>query len=228
MKKGVKRPDLYRARIGICPVCSNSFRAIKDFKERKQKYCSKACWSKRSPPRKDKCLSCTTEYSTYEKGKKYCSKSCADISKIGTKVNIEVRKKMSASKKGYIPVNIFKSGKDHPFWNPIRTNQRERLTKEYKDWRLEVLKRDNYQCKICKIRSTKGNRIIFDVDHIKSFSRYPELRLVLSNGRTLCRPCHKKTDNWQSKERWINKDQSAILESTKQTFEEIANERVKA
>ena len=37
MKKGEKRPDLYRARIGICPICNNSFRAVKDFKERKQK-----------------------------------------------------------------------------------------------------------------------------------------------------------------------------------------------
>ena len=215
MKKGEKRPDLYRARIGICPICNNSFRTITDFKTRKQKYCSKACWSKRSPKSKINCLKCNKEIHTYERNKKYCSKICADTSRVGSITSIETRKKMSESKKGYVPVNIFKSGKDHPFWNPLRTNQRERLTQDYKCWRQLVLRRDKYTCQQCNIRSKKGNRVRFDVDHIKLFHKYPELRTDISNGRTLCRPCHLKTPTWGIKKK------SAILESTQQTFDEI-------
>ena len=48
MRKGEIRPDLYKARIGICLICGKEFRAVKDFKERKQKYCSKECWSIRA------------------------------------------------------------------------------------------------------------------------------------------------------------------------------------
>lgn len=48
MRKGEVRPDLQRARIGICLICGKEFRAVKDFKDHKQKYCSKECWSKRA------------------------------------------------------------------------------------------------------------------------------------------------------------------------------------
>jgi len=34
---------------------------------------------------------------------------------------------------------------------------------------------------------------------IKPFAYFPELRLVIANGRTLCIPCHKKTDTYLSK-----------------------------
>ena len=48
MRKGEVRPDLQKARIGICLVCGEEFRAVKDFKDHKQKYCSRECWSKRA------------------------------------------------------------------------------------------------------------------------------------------------------------------------------------
>ena len=46
MKKGSINPHLYKARIGNCRVCNKEFRATKDFKERKQVYCSKSCYQK--------------------------------------------------------------------------------------------------------------------------------------------------------------------------------------
>jgi len=47
-QRGIPKPYLWRARIGACIKCGKEFRAVKDFKNRKQKYCSKACWATRS------------------------------------------------------------------------------------------------------------------------------------------------------------------------------------
>lgn len=60
----------------------------------------------------------------------------------------------------------------------------------YYGWRKLVLARDNHQCVIC------GSIEQIQADHIKPFSRYPELRYELSNGRALCADCHKKTPTY--------------------------------
>lgn len=61
----------------------------------------------------------------------------------------------------------------------------------YRKWRKSVLDRDNFTCQMCGIKLK-----IMDVDHIKPFSLFPELRLSIENGRTLCHPCHMKTDTY--------------------------------
>lgn len=68
---------------------------------------------------------------------------------------------------------------------------RIRMSKKYADWRMSVFERDSYTCQVCNQRGGKLN-----VDHIKPFSIFPELRFELSNGRTLCVDCHRKTDTW--------------------------------
>ena len=77
-------------------------------------------------------------------------------------------------------------------WNKIgefgkRINEKPRRTPEYKRWRLKVFERDDYTCQNC---GKRGGSI--QADHIKPFSLFPELRTELSNGRTLCVPCHKE------------------------------------
>lgn len=53
-------------------------------------------------------------------------------------------------------------------------------------------KGNNWTCVHCGVRSKKGERIILEADHIKSFVLFPKLRLITKNGRTLCDECHKK------------------------------------
>lgn len=42
-----------------------------------------------------------------------------------------------------------------------------------------------------------GRRL--NAHHIKPYCLYPELRMELSNGETLCDPCHKNTDSYGGK-----------------------------
>lgn len=88
---------------------------------------------------------------------------------------------------------IGKRGKDSPNWRGGKTlvGQMLRRSLIYKEWRMEVLKRDDFTCQICGVRGGK-----LHADHIKPFSQFPELRLELSNGRTLCIPCHKLTPTY--------------------------------
>ena len=56
------------------------------------------------------------------------------------------------------------------------------------EWRKTVLERDNYTCQDCGVRGGS-----LQVDHIKSYALYPDLRWLLTNGRALCISCHKRT-----------------------------------
>jgi hypothetical protein len=58
-------------------------------------------------------------------------------------------------------------------------------TVEYKTWRESVFIRDNYTCQKC---NAKG---YIEAHHIKLWCDYPELRFLVDNGITLCKPCHK-------------------------------------
>lgn len=63
-----------------------------------------------------------------------------------------------------------------------------RASVQYREWRDAIKKRDDYTCRLCGKRGG-----VLHSDHIKPFAFYPELRFDLSNGRTLCRECHRKT-----------------------------------
>ena len=70
-----------------------------------------------------------------------------------------------------------------------------RSSSEMKAWRVAVFERDNYTCQLC----FKRGGIKLHADHIKPFARFPELRFELSNGRTLCKPCHQTTPTYKGR-----------------------------
>lgn len=125
-----------------------------------------------------------------------------DYKKYGKKYFLKNKKKIYENKKKRYKKNYIKKGYSHlsksrsenikgsknPNWKggitPERQTIRESL--EYKNWRLDVLKRDYYICWICE---KKG--VILHVHHLKKFSDYSKLRFKISNGLTLCIFCHK-------------------------------------
>lgn len=88
----------------------------------------------------------------------------------------------------FCSVNCFNSFKDEG-----KTTEafRLRTSVAYARWRTAVFERDDYTCQECGEHGGKLN-----ADHIKKFADYPGLRLSVDNGRTLCEPCHKKTDTF--------------------------------
>jgi 5-methylcytosine-specific restriction endonuclease McrA len=84
-------------------------------------------------------------------------------------------------------------GENHYNWKGGITPLRKKLYfgKEYKKWRKNVFERDNYTCQEC---GTIGGKL--NADHINPWAFFPKLRFELSNGRTLCINCHRKTKTW--------------------------------
>ncbi len=132
---------------------------------------------------------------------KYCSYSCNSKSRI---VSQETKLKLSKAPKNLkgfelghgwnkgIP-NYEMRGENNPNWKggitPIYKKIRESL--EYEEWRTKVFERDLYTCQEC---GEIGGYL--NADHIKPFAFYSELRFELSNGRTLCVPCHRNTPTY--------------------------------
>ena len=68
-----------------------------------------------------------------------------------------------------------------------RTNRQGRHCANNTTWRNEVFERDNYTCQKCNKRGGELN-----AHHIKSYSKFKELRYEVDNGITVCIECHRK------------------------------------
>ena len=103
-------------------------------------------------------------------------------------------------------------GENNPNWKGGKTklSSKIRSSAEYSFWRMSVFKRDFFTCQHCGAKNKKGEKYIFDADHIYPFSKILDDFNITSieeaisceklwdidNGRTLCRDCHKKTETW--------------------------------
>jgi len=97
-----------------------------------------------------------------------------------------------------IKMSKIMAGNNNPAWRGGKTPKlfALRLTFKYREWRKSVLLRDNFTCVFCGYKSKGIKPSDIQADHIKPFAIYPKLRFTISNGRTLCKPCHKITDTY--------------------------------
>ena len=159
---------------------------------------------------KVKCKNCGVifEVKNYRKDTaKYCSNKCKSVlfrvpftDERKQKVRIIAKKNTTELWKNLEFIEKH-TGENNPNWKGGITdkNNKIRKTVEYKLWRKSVFERDNYTCIWCGKSNKNGERTPLQADHIKSFSQYPELRFAIDNGRTLCIPCHKKTNSYLNK-----------------------------
>jgi hypothetical protein len=117
----------------------------------------------------------------------------------GVKATAITRKKMSESRKGMKFSDEWRKnmadarrGEKSHLWRGGITEEHTKVrnSHEYKLWREAVFARDNYTCIMCNIKGgwskEQKRKIDLNADHIKRFALYPELRLDINNGRTLC------------------------------------------
>lgn len=165
----------------------------------KRQFCSLTCRIKVYPEKVTlKCLHCTNPYTVMSCKKtrsKFCSKSC-QLAHYPPKATI-----VCWECKGHFTVRNFRKESAHFCSQQCASQYRDegkrtadkkvRQSWAYKAWRTLVFERDDYKCTECE---TRGGSL--HADHIKPFAIYPELRFEVSNGRTLCVPCHMKTNTW--------------------------------
>ena len=144
---------------------------------------------------------------------------------LGFKNTEESKLKMSKAHKGkkkpWLSVNVERNrkiglsriGSKNPMWLGGTTDLLSQIRNlfEYKVWRKEVYERDSYKCVECG-NSASGD---FNADHIRPLSflvRFYSVKNVqdaldceefwnISNGRTLCIKCHRRTKTWGIKAR---------------------------
>jgi len=167
------------------------------------KYFCVQCSKQLSNRRYSKCGSCALKgrapWNKGNKKKNYCIDSDKQLMSLRSKrCNLTCAAK--GRNKGKTPSlatriklsEALKGSKSH-LWRGGTTllHQQIRSGFEYRNWRISVFIRDNRTCVQC---GYKGKNI--EADHIKPLALYPELRLEISNGRTLCHDCHTKTDSY--------------------------------
>lgn len=120
----------------------------------------------------------------WSKGKKFPERSGKNHHFFGKHITAEQRIALSEARKGKM------IGVTHWNWKGGSSyiGQKFRKKIEYAQWRSDVFKRDNWTCQTC---GKRGDKI--EAHHIKSFTNYPELRLDINNGVTLCKECHLLT-----------------------------------
>lgn len=110
--------------------------------------------------------------------------------KIKTRNISEARKLKYWGQKGRNNPMFNRRNKLNPNWKGGLTNDERILLLakiEGKEWRKSIFNRDKWICLGCN--NNKGH---FHAHHILSFTKYPQFRLEIWNGLTLCRNCHIK------------------------------------
>lgn len=111
------------------------------------------------------------------------TKARMSVAQMGHGVSLATRAKMSE-------ITKTKVGPLSPNWKGGVTPETTRIRTSdlYRCWRTAVFERDNYTCQDCG-----KHGVYLEAHHIHGFAKYPDERLVVANGVTLCLACHNKT-----------------------------------
>jgi len=156
-----------------------------------------------------KCIVCNNVYKIYpykKNNSKYCSRICKDKSLIGkpsprkgTKNSIEMRKHLSIVLKGRKLPD--RSGKNHWNWKGGITPYYNKLKNslDWKQWREEVFKRDNYTCQKCGYHPVYDKPVqrLLNPHHMIPVrklikTKFEKYIFNPNNGITLCVKCHEE------------------------------------
>jgi hypothetical protein len=155
----------------------------------RRKYCSIQCQHKGLivRPLYYNCQVCGKKFKRHscQVNPKFCSNKCAGKFRKGKKrpkFSKEWIENLSKSHKGV------QAKEKHPKWKGGITKKNHLERNRFRDEvQKQVFERDNYTCQMCDVRGG-----ILHVDHIQSWSEYPDLRFDINNCRTLCNKCHYK------------------------------------
>jgi hypothetical protein len=146
----------------------------------------------------------------------------ATIKDIVVKSLEKIVKEEALRKRSNIPQDVIFNFKDDDYPNGVKPSDtptssllklKIRNTTEYLNWRIAILKRDNFRCRICS-SSVKGNKSVrLEVHHAKSFDDICKENNVtsieqalackelwnLNNGVSICYSCHKDIERLRTK-----------------------------
>lgn len=188
----------------ICQTCGQSFRHA----NKGMKNCSRSCRDAAATTLSDtKCLVCGAVIERRSPPGKYCSKKCHGESLKGKSNPVTAQPETCSACGEAMLVPPHREGRQkfcsrdcylavHTADNVTPELDLLRHSAAYREWRTAVFERDDYTCQECGDRGGELN-----ADHIKTFAHHPDLRFELSNGRTLCVPCHRKTDTYGGRAR---------------------------
>jgi len=109
------------------------------------------------------------------------------VRKSGWHHSEEAKNKISIASTGRPGPMLGRTGDLHWNWKGgISKDVHSVSEPKYKEWRMSVFKRDNFQCKICK------SKVGLQAHHILKWADFPELRYDINNGITLCRAHHPR------------------------------------
>jgi len=120
-------------------------------------------------------------------------------------VGLRNRKTCSRQCRGKLKSLVAQKKRDSGILTKHQIDRGLRYSKKADDWRKAVFDRDNYTCQGCGVRGCR-----LEAHHKKPFAYFPALRFEVSNGETLCCPCHNKTKiNFKKlRKKWSIKDVS--------------------
>jgi hypothetical protein len=178
----ISKPKVERT----CEVCSKKFEVhASSIKYHGARFCGKEC--------KDTFNRGEKSYNWKEKPKRLCKQCNREYEIDAWRLKDPIRGQFCTRECRY---EYFVGSKSKQWQGGItKENVRIRSLKENRHWRIAVLERDKFTCVWC------GSKSNLEVDHIKPFALYPELRTDTNNGRVLCKPCHQKTDTYAGKTR---------------------------